>query len=134
MLEYIINTPDKSKNIPKGRRYFMKVGSVIYTLFACLSREKIAFGVSNNIRLKINAKTPMIIKYSVDSLINEYIMKIAAMNKPIPNGTLYCIKVGSVMYILFALLSIDRIVFGANKSKSPKKTEIAPMLRIYIIL
>ena len=112
----------------------MKVGSVIYTLFACLSSEKIAFGVSNNIRLKINAKTPMIIKYSVDSLINEYIMKIAAMNKPIPNGTLYCIKVGSVMYILFALLSIDRIVFGANKSKSPKKIEIAPMLRIYIIL
>ena len=48
-------------------------------------------------------------------------MKIAAKNSPIPNGTLYCINVGSVMYILFALLSIDNIVFGAIKRSNPKK-------------
>jgi hypothetical protein len=42
-------------------------------------------------------------------------------------------KVGSVMYILLALLSIDKIVFGAAKSRNPKKTEILPMLSMYII-
>ena len=93
----------------------------MYTLFACLSNEKIAFGVKSNIKLNIKANIPIIIKYSVDSLINEYIMKIAAKNSPMPNGTLYCINVGSVMYILFALLSIDNIVFGAIKSNNPKK-------------
>ena len=71
MLEYIINAPDKSKNIPKGTRYFIKVGSVIYTLFACLSKEKIALGVKSSIKLKIRANTPMIIRYSVDSFIKE---------------------------------------------------------------
>ena len=60
-------------------------------------------------------------------------MKIAAKKSPIPNGTLYCINVGSVMYILFALLSMDKIVFGAIRSNKPKKTEIPPMLSIYII-
>ena len=35
------------------------------------SKENIAFGVNKSIRLNIKAKTPMIIKYSVDSLISE---------------------------------------------------------------
>ena len=61
-------------------------------------------------------------------------MKIAAKNSPIPNGTLYCINVGSVMYILFALLSIDNIVLGAIKRSNPKNTEMPPMLTMYIIL
>ena len=47
----------------------------MYTLFACLSNEKIAFGVKSNIKLNIKANIPIIIKYSVDSLINEYIYK-----------------------------------------------------------
>ena len=64
MLEYIINAPDKSKNIPKGTRYFIKVGSVIYTLFACLSNEKIALGVNRSIKLKIRANTPMTVSYT----------------------------------------------------------------------
>ena len=59
MVEYIINAPETSKNKPKGTRYFIKVGSVMYTLFACLSRENIAFGVSRSIKLKIKANTPM---------------------------------------------------------------------------
>jgi hypothetical protein len=71
MLEYIINAPETSKNKPKGIRYFINVGSVIYTRFACLSRENIAFGVSSSIKLKTRAKTPIIIKYSVDSFISE---------------------------------------------------------------
>ena len=134
MLEYIIKAPESNRNMPNGIRYFINVGSVMYTLFACLSSEKIAFGVKSNIKLNIKANIPIIIKYSVDSLINEYIMKIAAKNSPMPNGTLYCINVGSVMYILFALLSIDNIVFGAIKSNNPKKTEIPPILTMYIIL
>ena len=71
MLEYIINTPDKSKNIPKGTRYFIKVGSVIYTLFACLSIDKMELGVKRRRKIKNRANTPMIIRYSVDSLIKE---------------------------------------------------------------
>ena len=129
-----MNAPETSKNKPKGTRYFIKVGSVMYTLFACLSRENIAFGVSRSIKLKISANTPMIIKYSVDSLINEYIINIAAAKSPNPNGTLYCINVGSVMYILFALRSMDSIVFGAASSSMPKKTEMPPILSMYIIL
>ena len=88
----------------------------MYTLFACLSNEKIAFGVKSNIKLNIKANIPIIIKYSVDSLINEYIMKIAAKNSPIPNGTLYCINVGAVMYILFALLSIVQKISLLNRN------------------
>ena len=76
----------------------------------------------------------MIIKYSVDSLINEYIINIAATNRPNPNGTLYCINVGSVMYILFALRSMDSIVFGAASSSMPNRTEMPPILSMYIIL
>tara|TARA_Y100001970_G_scaffold272892_1_gene370150 strand:+ start:380 stop:850 length:471 start_codon:yes stop_codon:yes gene_type:complete len=134
MVEYIINAPDTSKNKPKGTRYFINVGSVMYTLFACLSRENIAFGVRRSMRLKIKANTPIIIKYSVDSLINEYIINIAAIKRPNPNGTRYCINVGSVIYILFALRSMDSIVFGAASSRIPNRTEILPMLSMYIIL
>ena len=63
----------------------------------------------------------------------EYIIKAPDSNRNMPNGIRYFINVGSVMYILFALLSIDRIVLGATKSKSPKNTEIPPILIIYII-
>ena len=134
MEEYIINAPEKRRNKPKGIRYFIKVGSVMQTLFACLSRENIALGVRSNIKLKIRARTPMIIKYSVDSLISEQIIKIAAQKRPKPKGTRYCINVGSVIYILFALRSIDSIVFGATSSRKPKKTEMPPIPSMYIII
>ena len=59
---------------------------------------------------------------------------MAAPKRPIPNGTRYCMNVGSVMYILFALRSIESIVFGAASSRIPNRIEILPMLSMYIIL
>ena len=53
-----------------------------------------------------------------------------ATKRPIPNGTRYCIKVGSVIYILFALRSIESIVFGAASRRMPNNIAIEPTLRI----
>ena len=71
--------------------------------------------------------------FNIHSL-NTTVINIAAAKSPNPNGTLYCINVGSVMYILFALRSMDSIVFGAASSSMTKRTEMPPILSMYIIL
>ena len=64
----------------------------------------------------------------------EYIINAPETSKNKPKGTRYFINVGSVMYILFALRSIESIVFGAASSRIPNRTEILPILSMYIIL
>ena len=67
--EYIATSAKLQVGHPPGAPLFQMLGA-FFSNFSS-SNENIAFGVSNNIKLKTKASTPIIMRYSVDSFINE---------------------------------------------------------------